>query len=77
MRLGGRMTTSKLKTAIPRFALEPVEAAASIGVGPKFFGEHVRPDLRVVRRGSKVLVPCAELERWVERNAEHTIDTAA
>lgn len=60
----------KLATPIPRLALTPPEAAASIGVGEDFFTEHVRPELRLVRRGRKVLVPVPELERWVEQNTE-------
>lgn len=63
----------KLSAPIPRIALTPPEAAASIGVGEDHFTEHVRPELRLVRRGRKVLVPVAELERWVDANAEHTL----
>lgn len=60
----------KMEAPIPRFALTPSEAAASIGCGEDFFTENVRPHLKLVRRGRKVLVPCAELERWVRENAE-------
>jgi excisionase family DNA binding protein len=45
------------------------EAAASIGVGRTFFYEQVLPELRVVRRGRKRLIPVKELERWLDRNA--------
>jgi hypothetical protein len=54
--------SKKLSTAIPRLALTPSEAAAAIGVGEDFFSEHVRPELQLIRRGRKVLVPVAELE---------------
>jgi hypothetical protein len=60
----------KLAVSIPRFALTPPEAAAAIGVGPDFFEENVAPELRLIRRGPKRLVPVTELERWV-------IDSAA
>jgi hypothetical protein len=60
----------KLPTAIPRIALTPAEAAAAIGVGPDFFDENVAPELRVIRRGRKRLIPVAELERWTAENAE-------
>jgi hypothetical protein len=60
----------KIAAPVPRYALTPAEAAASIGVGEDFFTEHVRPHLRLVRRGRKVLVPCPELERWIRENAE-------
>lgn len=59
----------KLATAVPRIALTPPEAAAAIGVGPDFFDENVAPELRLIRRGRKRLVPVAELERWVTQSA--------
>lgn len=60
----------KLPAPVPRIALTPAEAAAAIGVGPDFFDEHVAPELRVVRRGRKRLVPVRDLERWAAENAE-------
>ena len=63
----------KLAAPIPRVALTVPEAAAAIGVGVDFFDQHVRPELRVIRRGSKRLVPVAELERWCDENAERTL----
>ena len=60
----------KLDAPIPRVALTIPEAAAAVGVGPDFFDQHIRPELRLIRRGSKRLVPVAELERWCEENAE-------
>lgn len=59
----------KLATSIPRIALTPAEAAAAIGVGPDFFEENVAPELRLIRRGRKRLVPVTELERWVGQMA--------
>lgn len=55
---------------IPRIALTPPEAAEAIGVGPTFFDEQVAPELRVIRRGRKRLIPVRELERWTDENAE-------
>ena len=63
----------KLPTAIPRIALTPSEAAAAIGVGPDFFDAQVAPELRLIRRGRKRLVPITELERWTAENAERVI----
>lgn len=60
----------KLPASIPRIALTPSEAAAAIGVGPDFFDANVAPQLRLIRRGRKRLVPVHELERWVAENAE-------
>jgi hypothetical protein len=63
----------KLATSIPRIALTPPEAAAAIGVGPDFFEENVAPELRLIRRGRKRLVPVAELERWTAENASSPV----
>jgi excisionase family DNA binding protein len=60
----------KLEAPIPRIALTIPEAAAALGVGVDFFNENIRPELRVVRRGSKRLIPVSELQRWAEENAE-------
>jgi hypothetical protein len=66
----------KLTTSIPRIALTPAEAAAAIGVGPDFFDANVAPELRLIRRGRKRLVPVAELERWMAENARKAIGEA-
>jgi excisionase family DNA binding protein len=62
-----------LETAIPRIALTIPEAAAALGIGVDFFAEHVQPELRIIRRGSKRLIPVAELERWAAENAERAL----
>jgi excisionase family DNA binding protein len=53
----------------PRLALSPEEAAALLGVSRDYFDEHVIPELRIVRRGRRILVALAELERWLDRAA--------
>jgi hypothetical protein len=63
----------KLTTSIPRIALTPAEAAAAIGVGPDFFDANVAPELRLIRRGRKRLVPVSELERWTAENASRVL----
>jgi len=63
----------KLSTSIPRIALTPPEAAAAIGVGPDFFDANVAPELRLIRRGRKRLVPVSELERWTAENASRVL----
>jgi hypothetical protein len=58
------------KTALRRMTVMPNEAAAILGVSRDFFDEHVKPELRIIRRGSKtILIPIAELERWVDQSA--------
>lgn len=54
---------------VPRLALTPADAAAALDVSRDFFDDHVLPELRVVRRGRKRIVPVRELERWLEENA--------
>jgi hypothetical protein len=62
--------------ALPgRLAVGPAEAAAALGVGLTFFAESIAPDLRIVRRGRRILVPVSELVRWLERNGEAVAET--
>ena len=60
-------------SAPARIALTKTEAAAAIGVSTDFFEQHVQPDLAVIREGRKVLIPVAELERWVAERANRTL----
>jgi excisionase family DNA binding protein len=61
----------------PRLALSPDEAAGALGVSRDFFDEHILPELRVVRRGRKVLIAIAELERWLAESAARTLEAVA
>ncbi len=55
---------------LPRLTVGPIEAATMLGVSRDYFDEHIKPELRIIRRGSKtILIPVAELERWVEKSA--------
>jgi hypothetical protein len=64
-------------TAEPiRLALTRSEAAKSIGMSLDSFERHVQPELRLIRRGKLRLVPVAELERWLEANAERVLEAA-
>jgi hypothetical protein len=49
------------------------EAAASLGMSINHFERRVQPELKVILCGQLVLIPAAELERWVQRNARHLI----
>ena len=60
----------------PRLALSKPEAAAALGMSLNSFERHVQPELRVIRRGQLRLFPIRELERWLEANADLTIDLA-
>jgi hypothetical protein len=67
-----------LNVALPRLALRvPDEAAAAIGVSADFFDQHVRSELRLVRRGRLIFVAVAELDRWLRENAALALDRSA
>jgi excisionase family DNA binding protein len=64
-----RRNGSASATLGPRLAVSPDEASAVLGVSRDYFDEHVIHELRVVRRGRRILVAVAELERWLDRAA--------
>jgi excisionase family DNA binding protein len=70
----GRVSVIRPIERVPRLALRPDEAAASLGVSRDFFDEHVAPQLRTVRHGRLRMVPVRELERWLEREAALTLE---
>jgi hypothetical protein len=51
----------------------PTVAATALGMGLTMFSQRVQPELRVIRVGAKVLIPTAELQRWVEEPAERML----
>lgn len=53
----------------PRLALSPDEAARVLGVSRDYLDEHVIAELRIVRRGRRILIALSELERWLDRAA--------
>jgi hypothetical protein len=58
-----------LLSSVPRVTLRvPAEAAGALGVSPDYFDEHIRSDLKLIRRGRVVLVSLRELERWAQTN---------
>jgi excisionase family DNA binding protein len=69
---GGRGVTSRPSL---RLALSPDEASSTLGVSRDYFDEHVRPELRVIRRGRRVLIAVRELERWLERSACRALES--
>jgi excisionase family DNA binding protein len=64
-----------MATLGPQLALSPEEAAALLGVSRDYFDEHVVPELRIVRRGRRILIALAELERWLDRAAARPAHT--
>jgi hypothetical protein len=67
------MIKPRENSVVGRLALSPAEAARAIGVSRDFFDEHIGPELRIVRRGRRRIVPLRELERWLEANAARTL----
>jgi hypothetical protein len=61
--------------SIPRVALRvPDRAAVALDVSPDYFDKHIRPELRLIRRGRLVLVAVDELQRWCREAGERTMD---
>lgn len=50
-----------------RKTLSKAEAAGALGVSVDYFDRHVMPELRVVSRGARVLVPVDALDAWVSQ----------
>ena len=61
-------------TDVLRTALRPNEAARSLGCSRDFFDEHIAPELRWVRRGRMKLVAVTEIQRWLDRAGELTLE---
>lgn len=56
-------------TSVPRLALSLDEAAESIGVSRDVFDERVRPYVRVVPVGRRVVVPVRALDDFLEKSS--------
>lgn len=56
---------------VKRLTLTKKEAAASLGVSVDTFERRIQPFLKVIPCGQLLLVPVAELERWVRANAHY------
>jgi len=57
------------KRGLPRLSVSPDEAAEMLGVSRDYLDEHVLCELRIVRRGRRVLIALTELERWLDQSA--------
>jgi hypothetical protein len=61
---------SKLSDAsVPRLAYRLSEAASALGASDDWFRAHVIPEIKLIRRGRKKLVPHSELVRWIAENS--------
>jgi excisionase family DNA binding protein len=59
---------------VPRYTLTRKEAAASLGISLNHFERKVQPELKVVLSGQLILIPVAEIERWVQRHAQLLVE---
>jgi hypothetical protein len=64
---------SEIAIAMSPVAVTREVAAKALGMGLTMFSERVQPELKVVRAGAKVLIPVAELQRWVDRHQERVL----
>ena len=54
----------------PRIALSVEEACQSLGVSWQTWNDHIAQDIRLIRVGSRKLIPVDALRRWCEQHAE-------
>ena len=66
----------QVKRQVPRLALSPEEAAESLGVSRSHFYKYVWPHLRIVRVGTRTVIPVRALEAWLEQEAARTLEMA-
>ena len=63
------MTARRSKLLVTR-----QEGAEMLSMSLNHFERHVQPELKVVLCGQLVLIPLAELERWIHRHAHHLVE---
>jgi hypothetical protein len=68
-----RKRAARPLSPVPRFALTRQEASAALGISVDTFERRVQPFIKVIPCGQLVLVPPAELERWVRDNARYLV----
>jgi hypothetical protein len=56
---------------VPVLALSKQESAEALGVSVNLFDQKIARELKMVRRGRRRLVSVAEIERWLEREADY------
>jgi len=57
----------------PVLAVSIEGACRALGVSWDYWREHIEPEVRIVRRGRRKLVPVAELEKWLDEAAERAL----
>jgi hypothetical protein len=54
----------------PKQAYTQAEAAEALSVSRAWFRQSILPELRVVRRGRRTLIPVKEIDRWLDAEAK-------
>lgn len=59
---------------LQRLAVSPDEAAEMLSVSRSTFDREIRYEVRVVRLGRRIVIPVAELQRYLAENAARVLD---
>jgi len=59
---------------VPKLAYTIAEACAALSVSWDTWHAHIEPDVRLVRIGTRKLVPVTELQRWLDQTAETAME---
>lgn len=57
----------------PLLAVGPEAAAEMLDISRDHLEKHVLHELRYIRRGRRILIPVAELNRWLDRSAGRAV----
>jgi len=68
------VSTRPITLAVQPIALRREQAAACLGLSVDAFDEHVRFEIKTIRKGRLVLFPVEELQRWAQRNAAMVLE---
>jgi hypothetical protein len=68
------MTAPAFTVAVQPLAVDRATAAAMLMMSVDSFERLVQPHIRMVRSGRLRVVPVSELQRWLDENAEFTLD---
>jgi hypothetical protein len=68
------VSTPQITLAVQPIALRREQAAAVLGLSVDAFDEHVRAEVKAIRKGRLVLFPVEELQRWAQRNAATVLE---
>lgn len=52
-----------------KLALNQAEAAEALGISVPTFRDHVRPHIRRVDIGKRMLFPVSDIQAWLDRHA--------